>query len=293
MAHITSTRRGISYADPSTKTDAPDVTSDIALIVAALDLDVVWLTPGVASARPATPVAGSVYWATDTTTLSLYTGATVGWITLYPQAPTNPGIPIGMTIEWDYLPTDASVSANYLEAFGQALSRSTYVALNLLASNAGYPHGDGNGTTTFNVADKRGRVTAGKDNMGGSAANRITSAVSGFAGTTLGIAGGAEGVSITTAQMPVHNHTVSGTPGMIDPAHIHTFRAQAGSGSDGTVSSTEADLNSFADTNDAVLSNTTGITLSVGSLTTANQGSGSAHLNTQPTIIANKLLRVL
>ena len=76
--------------------------------------------------------------------------------------------------------------------FGQALSRTTYAALHALFASAGYPYGSGDGSTTFNLPDLRGRGLFGKDDMGGSAANRITAGGSGITGTALGAAGGAE-----------------------------------------------------------------------------------------------------
>lgn len=51
---------------------------------------------------------------------------------------------------------------------------------------------DFNANKTITLPDLRGRVVAGKDNMGGSAANRLTSGASGVAGNTIGATGGAE-----------------------------------------------------------------------------------------------------
>jgi len=67
---------------------------------------------------------------------------------------------------------NAAIPAGWLACGGQAVSRSTYAALFLAI---GTLYGAGNGSTTFNVPDLRGRALFGKDNMGGSAANRLTS----------------------------------------------------------------------------------------------------------------------
>src|SRR5499427_2410949 len=145
-----------------------------------------------------------------------------------------PAVPLGSALEWDYLP--ASIPAWALLSYGQAISRTTYAALAALASAASYPHGSGDGSTTFNIADKRGRVAAGKDDMGGTAANRITAAISGTAGTVLGAAVGTEGVTLATAQIPSHSHTGatgtfsadhshSGTSGGRSAAHTHALNA--------------------------------------------------------------------
>lgn len=86
---------------------------------------------------------------------------------------------------------------NTLEAYGQAVSRVTYPNL---FSQIGTTYGAGDGVTTFNIPDTRGRVMVSLDNLGGSSANRITAA----AADTLGGTGGTEIMSI--AQMPSHNH---------------------------------------------------------------------------------------
>jgi hypothetical protein len=53
------------------------------------------------------------------------------------------------------------------------------------------------------VPDLRGRGFFGLDNIGGSTANRITSGGSGINGTTPGIAGGTESVTLLAANLPV------------------------------------------------------------------------------------------
>lgn len=61
----------------------------------------------------------------------------------------------------------------WLMCFGQAVSRTTYA--NLFAK-IGTTYGAGDGSSTFNLPDARGRVSAGKDNMGGTTAGRLTTA---------------------------------------------------------------------------------------------------------------------
>lgn len=77
---------------------------------------------------------------------------------------------------------------------GNAISRSDYVTLfNII----GTTYGAGNGTTTFNLPDLRGRVPAGADPTG----IRLV-----LASGALGATGGASTVTLTTAQMPSHAH---------------------------------------------------------------------------------------
>ena len=65
----------------------------------------------------------------------------------------------------------ASAPTGYLLCFGQAVSRTTYSDLFSAISTT---YGAGDGSSTFNLPDLRGRVIAGQDDMGGSAASRLT-----------------------------------------------------------------------------------------------------------------------
>jgi len=97
-----------------------------------------------------------------------------------------------------------NVPAGHLAAHGQAVSRSTYA---LLFAEIGTTWGAGNGTTTFNVPDGRGRVPLG---VSGSHA--------------LGTTGGAE-----TASGPAHTHPGSHSHPV--PSHDHTGAAHTHPGS--------------------------------------------------------------
>jgi len=83
----------------------------------------------------------------------------------------RPPTPIksGMMLPW---PTNTP-PRGWLLCFGQAISRAGYAGL---FTAIGTTFGVGNGSTTFNLPDYRGRVPLGKDNMGGASANRVTNA---------------------------------------------------------------------------------------------------------------------
>lgn len=116
----------------------------------------------------------------------------------------NPYVaPIGGLIP--YVGTTAPNSA-FVFPYGQAVSRSTYSVLFGITSTT---FGVGDGSTTFNLPDIRGRVIAGKDDMGGSSANRLTNADDGLNGDTLGATGGGETQVLVTANLPPY--TPSGT----------------------------------------------------------------------------------
>jgi microcystin-dependent protein len=72
----------------------------------------------------------------------------------------------------------------------------------------GTTYGSGDGSTTFNLPDLRGRSAFGVDNMGGTSANRITTSGSGIDGTTLGANGGFETITLTVSQIPSHKHGI-------------------------------------------------------------------------------------
>lgn len=98
-------------------------------------------------------------------------------------------------------------NSNFILPFGQALSRTTYATFYNLVGTA---FGEGNGTTTFNAPDLRGRAIFGLDNMGGASANRITAAASGIAGTTVGASGGDQTIALALSDLPDHQPTFSG-----------------------------------------------------------------------------------
>jgi microcystin-dependent protein len=91
---------------------------------------------------------------------------------------------------------------------GQNLSRSSYATL---FAAIGTTYGVGDGALSFGTPDVRGRALFGLDNLGGAAASRITSGVSGINAAALGNAGGDQRVGTHghAASQAAHNHTGS------------------------------------------------------------------------------------
>lgn len=153
----------------------------------------------------------------------------------------------------------SSAPAGWLVCGGQAVSRSDYSGL---FSVIGTTYGTGDGSTTFNLPDLRGRVVAGEDDMGGTAANRLTSGGSGITGATLGATGGAQTHTLSTTEIPAHAHQIqrsnSAATSVAADATAH-YRIQANTGA------------AITDTQQT--------------------GGGGAHNNVQPTIILNYIIK--
>lgn len=185
----------------------------------------------------------------------------------------NPyNIPVGGSI--DFWGGSAPNSAFAL-MYGQAISRTAY---STLFSMVGTTYGTGDGSTTFNIPDLRGRVTAGKDDMGGVAASRLTASVTGVPnGAVLGAVGGTQDHTLTTAQLASHSH------GVTDPGHTHQYTQIYRAGF-------EANGNGVGISASSQTANTTS---SATGISIQSSGSGNAHNNVQPTIITNKLIRII
>ncbi|QQO36486.1 tail fiber protein [Bradyrhizobium diazoefficiens] len=102
----------------------------------------------------------------------------------------------------------AATTPNSSFAFptGQAISRTTYSTLFALI---GTTYGGGDGSTTFNLPDKRGRISAGFDT--GNATARLNTG--GVSAATLGSAGGSQYATLVTGNLPAYtpSGSVSGT----------------------------------------------------------------------------------
>ena len=156
--------------------------------------------------------------------------------------------------------------SGYALCYGQAVSRTLYPNL---FSAIGTTWGIGDGSTTFNLPDLRGRTVAGADAMGGSASGNLTTAVAGFnANAAVGTTGGGQ-------------YIASHTHGITDPGHAHTLNAVLdNTGSTGPITggfTTAVGIHS-----NPTSTATTGITVNI-------FGGGSTG-NVQPTGIVNWII---
>jgi microcystin-dependent protein len=128
----------------------------------------------------------------------------VTWKKISGNAPVywEPSPPIGSVVAY----AGSVAPSGYLLCDGSAVSRSTYAKLFAII---GTTYGSGNGSTTFNVPDLRGRVAVGK-NAGSFA--------------SLGSTGGEENHTMTINEMPAHKHTTS-VNSDVEPANITGYAA--------------------------------------------------------------------
>lgn len=165
---------------------------------------------------------------------------------------------------------------------GQELNRTTE---SVLFAAIGTTYGVGNGTTTFNVPDLKGRVPVGQD----------TGQVE-F--DSLNEKSGAKTHTLTLAEIPVHNHGITDpwhNHGITDPSHLHGPAASANycmsaPNFGGPLGNDLGSVEAYAATTAPAV---TGITIngSPTGITINNAGSGSAHSNLQPYIVMHYMIK--
>lgn len=300
MPQTPTTNRGLPAPALADTADGPDALDDLRQ---ALD-NVAGIGWGTIALRPAATgtvgtaigCPGTFYWATDTSQLSLSVAAQ--WIDL--AGASGAPIPIGASLEYAGS-ADPSDSRFLLEDGRELLRAGTYAPLYTVIGNT---YGAGNGTTTFNIPDSRGRVTVGPDNMGTArgAAGRLD-ALSG-----LGNVGGEQKHLLTSGEsgMVAHNHGGSSGAMSANSVHGHSITAANSGGAppnalgpatgfqfSGAGGSTYGIMTtlagSFAWTLNADNVNIDH-THTIG--TQAAASAASAHNTMQPYVVKNKIIRV-
>lgn len=179
------------------------------------------------------------------------------------------GLQTGDPVKWattGALPTGLTAGTTY---FAKRLTADTFKVsvlpngadINTSGSQSGThtltsaPWGDGDGSTTFNVPDVRGRTVIGHDAMGAAISSRLVGSAQGVYGISLGYGGGEENHALTANENGPHSHAV----GVIVAGN---------------------DIGSAVGY--SVVNSVTGVS-----------GLGTAHNNVQPGIVAMMIVRVL
>ncbi len=207
---------------------------------------------------------GNLYWSNGSGTPVQITDGT----SLNAAAIANP-LPVGGVMQY----AGTSAPTGWFLCNGAAVSRTTYADLFAVI---GTLYGAGDGSTTFNIPDARGRTAIG------------TGSGSGLTTRALAATGGEENHLLTTTEMPSHTHTQNAhSHSIVDPGHSHTYSIPFNGGSG-------ANAVNFTDNQPATTNTSTSVTsISIATTTATNNntGGGATHNNMQPFISFNYIIR--
>jgi microcystin-dependent protein len=174
----------------------------------------------------------------------------------------QPGVPVGSVSAY----AGSAAPSGWLLCDGAAVSRTTFAAL---FGVVGTTYGTGDGSTTFNVPNLKGRVPVGLD-----------------AGQTefdaLAEAGGEKVHTLSLAEMPVHAHNLT------DPGHAHTSSRHNHNVDVSVEASFGTPVTAAGATGGDFFTATTAAGTGMG---IQNAGSGAAHNNLQPYLTLNYIIR--
>ncbi len=174
-----------------------------------------------------------------------------------------------------------SIPKGFLATDGSAVSRTTYADL---FAAVGTTWGAGDGSTTFNVPDLRGRSTIGDNGTGSNGQPSIA----------VGAVGGEASHVLVSGEMPSHNHSDAGhTHGVSDPGHNHvpsnanSFVTTAPSSTLWITASGAQAVTFVPGTDNAP----TGVSVNSGAASIQSTGGSGAHNNLHPYAGVTKIVR--
>lgn len=231
----------------------------------------------------------------------------------------NSLVPIGTILPYGGA---SSPNSSWLLCYGQAVSRSTYSSLYAILGDL---YGVGDGSTTFNLPDLRGRVPVGNDAMGGTAANRtqrtstitttnssatatigsatgitvgmyVESAnvpdgttITAISGTTLTLSSGSgvtAGTNTAARFSMLHDANVLGMAGGSDVHQLITAQTPAHDHQVGAPAAGAGGFSGYA------MATSVSNYSNVNSMSTSGSGNDQAHPNMQPSQVTNFIIKV-
>lgn len=190
-------------------------------------------------------------------------------------------IPLGSTVEASCVAPGTTVTAKATNSVTVSANASVSTAITARF----FFYGAGDNSTTFNVPDLRGRVTAGLDCMGGTCANRLNTIA---AASGLGTVGGAQNQTLVPGSIP---SALTFSTVITDPQHLHaipglgTVSVQNGSGASQGNLLTSSGGTPFAE-------NTSLASTGISAATTLTNGGNTPVGTIQPTMELNYIIKV-
>ena len=242
----------------------------------------------------------------STLTISTATGNCTSSSTTVSGFTSTAQIPVGSPIESTCLPTSTTVAS---------IVNATTITVSNAATATGtftitvFPWGNGDGVSTFNVPDLRGRTFAGADCMGGTTqiancASRLTSTYYGSNAYTPGVSGGSQSHTATTTlastNLPSFTSTNSGIAVTNSSANVTGNVTNSGTITGAktgfqlnTLNQAGFDLSSISNTNLQVSTNVSVSAQGTSTFTGSNTPAvSSAFATIQPTITTNYIIKV-
>lgn len=179
--------------------------------------------------------------------------------------PMSQFVPTGTVLSF----AGPTAPTGFLICDGSAVSRTTFSALYTALGGASSPWGQGDGTSTFNVPDMRGRGPIGAG-QGSGLTNRILAAL-----------GGEENHILSVAELASHGHGAS----VSDPGHTH--RIYFIKGGDTVYGTGLGDAGQNAGSDWCATTNTTGIQVGI-----AANGGNAGHNNLQPFVVLQYIIKI-
>lgn len=201
----------------------------------------------------------------------------------------NPVPPVGSMIMF----AGGTAPSGYFICDGSAVSRTTYADLFAVI---GVTYGVGNGSSTFNLPDMRGRNPVGAGTG------------SGLTARTLGTQAGSETHTLSVSEMPSHDHTGSttssagghshaGSTADAGGSHSHSVPGyNTGTGTDGIPSNSNTSTTQNDKTTSSSGSHSHSLTITTDgahthTITVASQGGGNAHTIMDPFTVVNFIIK--